>query len=137
MVLIQWLDRFDIGIPEIDAEHRELVDLINVFHEHLLDPKHTTDVADFLGTVYARMAAHFKHEELEMLRLEYAEYWPHKGDHERLLDELRAMISAWNEHRPFDGGDLSQRLERWFSVHFQTFDARLHGIEQRNASTRS
>ncbi len=126
MVLIRWLDSFDIGIPDIDAEHRELVDLINAFHEALLDPANASDARDFLGAIYDRISAHFKHEELEMLAREFAEYWPHKGDHERLLDELRDMIAACNDHQPVDADALSIRLERWFSIHFRTFDARLH-----------
>ncbi|NJN51463.1 MAG: hypothetical protein HC809_06475 [Gammaproteobacteria bacterium] len=36
--MIQWLDSFAIGIPRIDAEHRELIDLINTSHERLIDP---------------------------------------------------------------------------------------------------
>ncbi len=126
MALIRWLDSFDIGIPEIDFEHRELVGLINACHEHVLDPHDGSDVSDFLGLIYARISSHFTHEELEMMRLEYVEYWAHKADHERLLDELRQTIVSWEQSHTIDDEALSAWLERWFLIHFRTFDARLH-----------
>jgi hemerythrin len=126
VTLIRWLDSFNIGIPEIDAEHRELVDLINSCHQRLLDPDHDSDVGDFLGLIYTRIEAHFSHEEVAMMRIEFPEYWPHKADHERLLDDLKTIIRDWESSRTLVADHLSKRLERWFTVHFRSFDARLH-----------
>ena len=132
MALIRWLDSFEIGIPAIDHEHRELVDLINTCHDQLVTDPRSTDVGDFLGRIFDRITAHFSHEEIEMLRLEFPEYWPHKADHERLLDELRSIMSTWNACSDFDDASLASRLEQWFMIHFRTFDARLHRhVEQR------
>ena len=84
------------------------------------------EVEDFLGEIFARISAHFALEERAMVARNYPEYWPHKGDHERLLDQLRDIMEGYESTHTLDSGELSQKLDDWFSVHFRTFDARFH-----------
>ena len=126
MTLIRWQDSFNLGIPEIDLEHEELVDLINVVHARSADPNGRTGIDDALGQIVARVSAHFANEERTMLALEFAEYWTHKDHHDQLLDQLSGIIAQYEVKRDLDADTLSQRLESWFIVHFRTFDARFH-----------
>jgi hemerythrin-like metal-binding protein len=89
--------------------------------------EHThVDVEDFLGEIFARVSAHFALEERTMLTIDYPEYWDHKGDHERLLDDLRDIMERYESKHTLDADDLSRRLDDWFTIHFRTFDARFH-----------
>jgi hemerythrin-like metal-binding protein len=126
MTLIRWRDSFNLGIPDVDFEHRELVDLINALHERLQQEEHRDEVEDFLGEIFARISAHFALEERTMVARNFPEYWPHKADHERLLDQLRDIMEGYETAHALDADDLSSRLDSWFSVHFRTFDARFH-----------
>jgi hemerythrin len=126
MPLIRWRDNFNLGIPEVDFEHRELVELINALHERLQQAAHHEEVEDFLGEIFARISAHFALEERTMVARNYPDYWPHKGDHERLLDQLRDIMEGYESTHALDSADLSRKLDDWFSVHFRTFDARFH-----------
>jgi len=49
-------------------------------------------VMDFLGELYARIAAHFALKEKIMRDNGYDEYHDHKADHERLLDDIRDLM---------------------------------------------
>lgn len=51
---------------------------------------------------------------------------PHKDDHERLLDELREIMDAFERSDEIDAVELTQRLDSWFTRHFRTHDAELH-----------
>jgi hemerythrin-like metal-binding protein len=126
MTLIRWQDSFKLGIPEIDLEHRELIDLINVVHARSADPNGRTGVDDALGQIVARVSVHFANEERTMLALEFPEYWSHKDHHDQLLDALSGIIAKYQVNRDLDPEDLSRRLESWFMVHLRTFDARFH-----------
>jgi hemerythrin len=126
MPLIRWRDNFNLGIPEVDFEHRELVELINALHDRLQQAAHHEEVEDFLGEIFARISAHFALEERTMVARNYPGYWPHPGDHERLLDQLRDIMESYESTHSLDSGELSQKLDDWFSVHFRTFDARFH-----------
>jgi hemerythrin len=126
MALLHWRDEFNTGIPSVDYEHRQLFEIVNELHEKLRAGD-IDGVDAFLGALHDRIAAHFALEERVMRQLHYDGYGEHKADHERLLDEIRDLME---EHRAGDYRDdaerLAQRLESWFSVHFNTQDVRLH-----------
>lgn len=126
MALIEWKDEYSVGVPDVDEEHRELIELINSLHENMQAPDRGLDVMEFLGEIYARIASHFALEELIMRRHEYDEYRDHKGDHEQLLEEIRDIMDDYEDGKLLDDEDLARRLDRWFSEHFRTRDARLH-----------
>jgi hemerythrin len=127
MSLIEWRSDFETGVPDVDQEHRELVDLINELHNELESDSDPDMVSAFLGEVFARISAHFALEESVMRKHKYDEYEAHKTDHEKLLDDIRDIMDD------FDAGDfdnyddaLSATVRDWFVDHFKTKDARLH-----------
>lgn len=127
MVLIVWRKEFETGIADVDHEHRELVDLINRLHEDIEGGASPAEVRDFLGEVFARIAAHFALEETLMRKHLYDEYAAHKAEHETLLDALRDIM---DEAEADDTGSYRAALPRtvhdWFVNHFKSKDARLH-----------
>jgi hemerythrin-like metal-binding protein len=123
MALIDWDERFRVGIAAVDHEHRELIGLINALHERLGGGY---SVADFLGEIYARISAHFALEEKIMRERNYDQYDDHKTDHERLLDEIRDIMDDYEDQRIYQDEILAGRLRHWFGDHFRTRDARLH-----------
>ena len=126
MVLIEWKTEFEVGIPDVDHEHQEIITLINDLHEAMSGENATISVMDFLGEIYAHVAAHFALEEKIMRTNRYDHYRDHKADHERLLDELRDIMDDYEENAYFSDQEFAAHVERWFTEHFKTKDARLH-----------
>ena len=68
----------------------------------------------------------------------YDDYVEHKRDHDRLLDEIRAIMD-----RQVEGGyrstiaTLGRELHDWFVVHFSSKDRRLHLLLERPPPTRT
>lgn len=122
MALIDWDARFSVGIASVDHEHREMIRLINELHAQLGGGS----VAGFLGEIYARISAHFALEEKIMRKHHYDQYEDHKADHERLLDEIRAIMDDYEDKRIYQDEILAGRLRSWFGDHFRKRDARLH-----------
>jgi len=127
MALIEWQDRFSVGVEAVDHEHRELITLINDWYDSVSSNVASDERMEILGETYARIAAHFALEEKLMRAHGYERYEPHKADHEKLLDQLRDIMDAAENTAPIDDTELSARLERWFSEHFRNEDAPLHG----------
>lgn len=127
MALIEWKESFKVGIESVDHEHRALIELINALHARLGPDAEREAVIRVLGEIFARISAHFALEEAIMRETGYDEFAAHKADHERLLDEIRDIMDDVEAEVGIDlDAELSARLERWFTVHFQSFDARLH-----------
>ena len=131
MSILQWQEAFSVGVPSIDAEHRELIELIGGFQRKLIehDPAERAEdeFVNHLGETLAHITAHFALEEKLMRDFSYDRYYEHKTDHELLLDELRDIMDAVEEQRDIDHDLLGRTLGDWFGRHFQTEDARLHG----------
>ena len=130
MSLIEWKDEFSVGVPDVDHEHRELIALINDLHEAVSKGDSDYTIMDFLGEIYAHVAAHFALEEKIMRERKYDRYAEHKADHEALLDELRDIMDEVEDEGHYDEARLSRKLEAWFTDHFRTHDAKLHRLHR-------
>ena len=128
MALINWDEKYSVGVPSVDHEHRELIELINPTHDKMLRAESAGAVLEFLGEIYGRIAAHFALEERLMRKKHYPQYAGHKADHERLLDEIREIMDDFEDQTFFDEAQLARRLHTWFSEHFHNHDARLHRV---------
>jgi len=126
MTLLRWKDEYSVGIAAVDHEHRELIDLINRLHQQLMASDAEQTVPAFFGDLLAGISAHFALEEKFMRDQGYERLAPHKEDHERLLDELREIMDAFEQSEEVDAVELSHRLDPWFTRHFRTHDAELH-----------
>lgn len=127
MTFITWKAEYSLGIPSADAEHKELIELINEIHDELLRPGGGESAAyEFLGELYAKISAHFALEEKLMREQHYDGYSEHKADHERLLDEIRDLMDEFEDSSELNAQAFGARLDAWFSNHFRTMDARLH-----------
>ena len=127
MALIQWRDEFKVGVASVDYEHEAMIALLNDLHAKLEVDADKDTVLDFLGEVLAKISAHFALEEQTMRERGYDQYEDHKADHERLIDEIRDIMDAYESGTDVDYEDtLAARLRDWFTLHFKTKDARLH-----------
>jgi hemerythrin len=127
MQLLQWKPSFALGIPAVDLEHREMIDMINGIYASL-GGEHDPDAMEaVLGDIHAGISAHFALEEKLMREASYGEYADHKDSHEDLLDQIRHMMDSYAGDPESGKQILQRRLSDWFGEHFATFDARLHG----------
>ena len=126
MALIEWQEHFELGIPDVDHEHHELIELINRIHRRLKAGDAGSPVSTILGDIYAQIAAHFALEERIMRQRNYRHYADHKEDHEALLDDIRDIMDRYEDDRSYDPVAFGAELARWFTAHFSTHDARLH-----------
>ncbi len=127
MAVIEWSESFNLGIPDIDSEHRALIDLINRLHARLGPAASNEEIFEFFVELHAQIARHFALEETIMRDLRYDRLRAHKDDHEKLLDEIRDLMDRQlaGEFVNYDAV-LGDALRQWFVVHFKTEDARLH-----------
>lgn len=126
MSLIEWDEKFSVGVAAVDHEHRELIGLVNEAHDRLMRPGTEGEVLDFLGEIYTRISAHFALEEQLMRAKNYDGYDEHKTDHERLLDEIRDIMDDYEDEAFFSEEQFAHQLRAWFTEHFRAYDARLH-----------
>mgnify|MGYP000324312564 FL=1 len=79
--MIEWNEKYSLGIPKIDKEHKKLIDIIN---KAILSKEHNDNPEELKGVLnemreYAQ--THFATEELYMIKFNYPEYQYHKEEH--------------------------------------------------------
>ena len=127
MSLLQWKAKYSVGIASMDDEHREMIGMINGVYARLGESPDANEIESCLEEIFSTISAHFALEERIMRDAAYGEYEDHKEDHEDLLDEIRDLMDEFVVDAETGGRVLEERLSAWFSKHFATFDARLHG----------
>lgn len=121
--LFVWDDSLEIGIDELDFEHKALIDDINRLHEALARHK---DRARVLGDIYARMQAHFALEEYVMQEHAYEFFEEHKVEHEALLDSYaERMVQFLNDKSDSASKPIEEILERWVISHIIDSDKKM------------
>lgn len=126
MKLLRWKEEYSVGILAVDHEHRQLIESINRLHDAFAAGDAAQTASAFFGDLLKEISAHFALEEKIMRDEGYSRLGPHKEDHERLLDELREIMDAFERSNEIDSYELALRLDSWFLYHFRSHDAELH-----------
>lgn len=91
MAFVQWSDTLKLGVPAMDADHRQLLELTNDFLAAAEDQARFGRLAEILGALITRTRAHFTAEEMLLDRNSYPHLAGHKAEHARLLNEAQML----------------------------------------------
>jgi len=120
-----WSDSLATGIPEIDRQHIELVDMFRT----LAALEHGGDraaVRAALEELIAHVCKHFDDEEQLMRRHHYAELPSHAQAHDLLLRQIHSFVALLDAAPDGDAGvDIIDFVGKWLVVHMQQDDHRL------------
>ena len=75
---IKWSKELELGIPEIDEQHKKLIDLINLFYT---EPEESKKVERFLTELEDYINYHFSYEEAFMEKIGFPELPTHRKAH--------------------------------------------------------
>lgn len=120
--LIVWSDELSVGIEEIDAQHKVLVDLLNQLHIAILTQHGSAEAMHVLGELIDYTRIHFAVEESLMRVLGYPDYEAHKAGHEQLLQQVMDLQRRLLEEGHGITFELLHFLKRWLSVHIMESD---------------
>lgn len=82
-----WWERLQVGIPEVDAQHRWLIRTIRTFDSDAPVLRRKEVLMELMR--YTR--EHFNAEEALMVRYRYPGEAQHRKSHDRMIDELTAF----------------------------------------------
>ncbi|CCQ73131.1 bacteriohemerythrin [Magnetospira sp. QH-2] len=118
MTALTWTDDFKVGVAFMDDDHLEAVNLINEMAEA------TGDSLIALMTQFLdHCTEHFGREEEMMRTIGFFAYPMHKGEHERVLAELRVVLSRLQAGEEADlKSYFSEGLANWLIDHRNTMD---------------
>ncbi len=122
MGLISLRNEQKVNVPEIDAQHEALVELINQLHQAMIDGRGREVLGRLMSALVNHTRSHFAYEEKLMTEHAFPGLGKHREEHDRLLQHIEELA------RRFDDGDLLLSfavmvdLRAWALVHIEKFD---------------
>ncbi len=114
---MEWKEEYSVQIPEIDREHRILLDYVTGVEQAIKGRKPALDA---IGQLLSFAVTHFTFEESVMRIQGYGSLETHFKGHQHFLDELRALERQAREVRL--PSDASSVLRGWLEQHFVADD---------------
>ncbi|MBN2452474.1 MAG: hemerythrin family protein [Lentisphaeria bacterium] len=124
MKRIEWGDWLAIGVPEIDAQHRALVDRLNDVDRAVAEHHPETEVTKTLDFLADYAKHHFTTEEEFMAREQYPGIAGQRAAHREflaLLEDLERDFREEGSTRPLAEA-LETLLVTWLTNHIQGMD---------------
>jgi hemerythrin-like metal-binding protein len=127
MALITWNPALEVGVKEIDAQHKRLVDLVNQLNDAMRLGQGRDKIGPVLNELVRYTVSHFATEERFMDAHRYALSANHKAEHKKLLEDVGAFKAKFDSGNANLSIEVLQFLRDWLSKHIMGTDKKLGG----------
>lgn len=131
MPLIQWSDKYNVGVATLDGQHRKLINMINELHEAMSQGHAKELQAGLLQRVGQYAAEHLNTEEKMLKASGYPGFAQHKAQHDNYIakmHEFEKKLGAGGVSPGHHAAAVSKRLVD--GPHFEDRPA-VYGVLQR------
>lgn len=124
MTLPHWNASLELGIPEIDKDHRHLVDLVRKLTVLAQGDADRDEIWSVLVDLEEYTHQHFAREESLMQEIDHEFYDQHKAEHDRMKHDVRNTIDDFLAGK-VGISDILNFVQRWLIVHISGSDTLL------------
>jgi hemerythrin len=123
---VEWSPRYELGVPLIDAQHRQLFETAGALIEQVSAGR-TEAVAPTLAFLRKYALEHFAAEQALMVASGYPDADPHAAEHARFAEEVGALVTrhAREPRSPWLASNLAVVVADWLRSHVLGADAAL------------
>ena len=106
---ITWHENYALGFPEIDGDHRALINIINEIIKALADRDFNLCVS-FSETFVSALKEHYPREEEFLEEIGYTHLKEHAGYHRKMLEQAEEFVELCKKEKNVEL--LEERLKR-------------------------
>ena len=120
--VFEWTAGCEVGVPQIDEEHRRLFALVDRLHREMIEGKGKEHLSVLLTGLVGYACHHFACEERLMQRIGYPGYAEQRRQH----GEFRSWLQPMRDRA--DSGEITMTIEvmrflmEWLKTHVTTSD---------------
>ncbi|RZK02037.1 MAG: bacteriohemerythrin [Novosphingobium sp.] len=122
MPLMNWDQSLDIGVERMNAEHRDILDAMNIVYDGANAGQSGPAMMARIRRLGDITTRHFADEEAYLQRIGYPEFDIHKGIHTKLLADFAAHTQAIEAAGGVPTGAFFTFLRLWLSAHIKCID---------------
>ena len=127
--MIHWKKEYELGLPDVDKQHKYLIDVAVEAYE-LLKDKLTSDKYDKIVGILQELRNytifHFEFEEGFMKKEAYPKILSHKMEHKKFIDKLNAVdLNAIDANQQEALISIIEFVAVWLDSHILETDRRV------------
>lgn len=122
MTLMPWSEQLELGIAEIDAQHRVLVDLANAMHDQVHgEGSRSAAIGQILESLVDYTHNHFIMEEVLFRKYRYAHEEAHEAEHGTFTGQIMDLLMRFEDGEAV-GQETLEILRDWLTHHICVVD---------------
>jgi hemerythrin-like metal-binding protein len=122
MSLMEWSDNLLVNIPELDFQHKRLVELINRLDTAARVYIGSHEALCVLKEMVTYLQYHFREEEEAMTAYDYPAIEDHLAEHEKILMAILQIKAGFESGEIASLSNLAAYLDCWLEKHIAGFD---------------
>lgn len=124
--MIVWPEVFNLGIEEIDRQHKRIIDLINNVFYTLTDNDDIFEIEGVFDALNDYVRFHLRSEEEFMRSIDYPGYIYHKENHEKFEDKAFLFEQSFDPSKNIESqrDEIVKYLVTWLANHVVEEDRR-------------
>jgi hemerythrin len=135
MPLFIWKPSYELGVVEIDHDHRHLVGLINELYEAMKIGHGYELTSHLIDELLAYALQHFENEEGFMRSCDYPDFETHVREHQDFQEKLDKMDLDRQQGKLLPSTELLEFLCAWLRTHILESDKELGKFMKRLGRT--
>lgn len=117
MALLDWTPTLELGVEQMDRQHKQLVKILNELHQAMLAGSQRKDLIRVMEELILYTKYHFTTEERLMAEAGYPSLALHKQKHQALTAKVEEYASDVLKGRTTISLSILQFLKDWLNRH--------------------
>jgi hemerythrin len=121
-IFVSWKDSYSVRIPQIDAQHKALIELMNRLYAATQTGETLAAMSRALDELEDYTEVHFACEEKLMEERGYSGLAAHRVQHTAFIRQLETLQQRFEKEEPTIGVETLEVLRGWLADHILTSD---------------
>ena len=114
---VTWSDEYSLHYQPIDAQHKQLLDLLDTLYAAEKSEGSSPDASTFLFKLVVFTETHFAYEERLLELVGFPKTQQHSLYHNMMKSETREIVQNFRKRRSFDREEVLLFLRDWWTNH--------------------
>lgn len=122
MACVKWNNSYNLGVDEIDAQHRRLIDSMNKLCDSLDKGQENYVIDEVLEEMKDYALDHLSTEENYFNEFHYEKSDEHKAQHNLFREKVASLVNDLQNNKEVVVSETIGFLGQWFVEHIQSHD---------------
>jgi hemerythrin len=120
--ILPWSDKYSVGLPDVDTQHKELIRLINSLHAAMSEGKGKEVLGSILDDLVRYTRTHFAYEESLLRERGYTDLAAHTRIHQELTHQVLDLQAKLKSGKLTITIEVMTFLKHWLADHILSRD---------------